>query len=96
MPYDRLLDVAPTPVLALNRAVAHGMAKGPEVGLALADAVEGLERYHLFHATRADMLRRLDRPTEAAVAYRKAIAHVTNESERAYLEGRLAECEALA
>lgn len=90
--YDRLLVLSPTPVLALNRAVAHGMAHGPDVGLALADEIEGLDRYYLFHATRADMLRRLDRRVEAADAYRTALAHVTNESERRYLERRLAQC----
>ncbi len=90
--YDRLLALSHTPVLALNRAVAHGMAHGPEVGLALADAIKGLDRYYLFHATRADMLRRLDRRAEAADAYREALAHVTNESERSYLERRLAQC----
>ena len=90
--YDRLLELTPTPVLALNRAVAHGMADGPEAGLALADGIEGLERYHLFHATRADMLRRLTRHAEACAAYETALAYVTNQSERVFLERRLEEC----
>ncbi len=90
--YDRLLELTPTPVLALNRAVAHGMADGPEVGLALTDGIDGLDRYHLFHATRADMLRRLERHSEACAAYETALVHVTNESERTFLERRLEEC----
>lgn len=68
------------------------MAHGPEVGLALADGIEGLGGYYLFHATRADMLRRLDRCEEAAGAYREALARVANEAERRYLGRRLAEC----
>jgi RNA polymerase sigma-70 factor (ECF subfamily) len=90
--YDRLLELTPTPVLALNRAVAHGMAAGPEVGLSLTDAISGLDRYHLFHATRADMLRRLGRHAEALDAYQTALVHVTNAGERAFLEHRLAQC----
>lgn len=92
--YDRLLALTDTPVLALNRAVAHGMAHGPGVGLALADAIEGLDRYSLFHATRADMLRRMNRLVEAAEAYDTALVYVTNESERSFLEQRRAQCSA--
>ena len=88
-----MLDLTPTPVFALNRAVAHGMAYGPEVGLALTDAIEGLDRYHLFQATRADMLRRLERYAEAANAYETALKVVTNESERSFLQQRLELCQ---
>ena len=90
--YDRLLELTPTPVLALNRAVAHGMAYGPETGLALVDEIVVLDRYHLFHATRADMLRRLALYGEACAAYEAALAFVSNQSERDFLERRLAEC----
>ncbi|MFK4088868.1 RNA polymerase sigma factor [Kribbella sp. NPDC020789] len=82
-----------TPVVALNRAVAIGMADGPAVGLALVDklAAESLAGYHLLPAVRADFLRRLDRRTEAAAAYREAAALATAEADRRYLERRLAE-----
>ena len=62
------------------------------VGGALTDAIKGLDRYHLFHATRADMLRRLERNADAAGAYRIALGHVTNQSERRFLEQRLEQC----
>jgi RNA polymerase sigma-70 factor (ECF subfamily) len=88
--YDRLLGLTPTPVVALNRAVAHAMAAGPEVGLAQLDGITGLDGYHLYHATRAELLRRLGRP-EAAAAYRRALACGPNAAERALLERRLAE-----
>jgi RNA polymerase sigma-70 factor (ECF subfamily) len=89
--YALLASVTPTPVVELNRAVAVAMARGPEEGLGLVDRVEGLDRYHLFHAARADLLRRLDRPAEAADAYRRALELATNEVERAFLRRRLAE-----
>ncbi len=90
--YDRLLEMTPGPVLALNRAVAHGRAFGPAAGLLLVDGIEGLDRYHLLHATRADFLRRLDRGEDAVAAYELALRYVTNETERAFLAARLAEC----
>ena len=90
--YDGLVAVAPTPVFRLNRAVAYGMTAGPAAALAQIDAVGGLDRFHLLHATRADMLRRLDRPAEAAAAYRTALALTTNPAERRHLERRIAEC----
>jgi RNA polymerase sigma-70 factor (ECF subfamily) len=94
--YDGLVAVAPTPVFRLNRAVAYGMtAAGPAEGLAQVDAVGGLagmEGFHLYHATRADMLRRLDRRTEAEAAYSRALALATNPAERSYLRRRIAEC----
>ncbi|MFG3283667.1 RNA polymerase sigma factor [Streptomyces sp. NPDC048111] len=88
--YDQLLALAPTPVVALNRAVAVGETEGPARGLALVDAL-ALDSYHLFHATRADLLRRLGRPEEAARAYEEALARTDNAAERAFLDGRLRE-----
>jgi RNA polymerase sigma-70 factor (ECF subfamily) len=92
--YDALALVQPSPVVWLNRAVAVAMAEGPQRGLDLMKelAAEGdLENYHLLHAARADMHRRLGRNADAAEEYQKALALVTNESERRYLEKRLKE-----
>ena len=89
--YDRLAEVDPSPVVFLNRAVAVALAGDVEDGLTLIDQLTDLEGYHLFHAARADLLRRLERRAEAAAAYREAIALVGNEAERTYLEGRLRE-----
>jgi RNA polymerase sigma-70 factor (ECF subfamily) len=89
--YDGLITLAPTPVLRLNRAVAHGMARSSEAGLALVDGVAGLDRYHLYHATRADLLRRLGRPAEAEAAYLRALTLTANPAERRYLERRVGE-----
>jgi len=91
--YGELTRWTPNPVVELNRAVAVGMADGPAAGLALVDALAAtgaLAGYHLLPATRADLLRRLDRPAEAAAAYRVALDQVTNDAERAYLTRRLA------
>ena len=90
--YGTLATMAPTPVVELNRAVAIAMADGPERGLPMVEALaDELDGYHLFHATRADLLRRLGRNDEAAQAYRLALALVTNPAERAHLERRLTE-----
>ena len=89
--YDLLARVQPTPVIALNRAVAVAMADGPAAGLRLIDELGGLENYHLLHATRADLWRRLGTENEAAQSYRKALELVTNDSERRFLERRLRE-----
>jgi RNA polymerase sigma-70 factor (ECF subfamily) len=89
--YEQLLRVAPTPVAALNRAVAVAMAEGPERGLALIDEIGGLDRYHLLHAARGDLLRRAGRPRDAALAYRRALELAGNERERAFLARRLAD-----
>jgi len=92
--YDSLTLVQPSPVVWLNRAVAVAMAEGPQRGLDLMKelaAAGDLENYHLLHAARADMHRRLGRHTEAAEEYQKALALVTNDSERRYLEKRLKE-----
>ncbi|MGW0761170.1 RNA polymerase sigma factor [Streptomyces sp. NPDC002814] len=83
--YDQLMALAPSPVVALNRAVAVAEVTGPAVALTLVDALD-LERYHVFHAVRADLLRRLDRTAEALAAYEAAIALSENPAERAYLE----------
>lgn len=90
--YGRLLAFNPSPIVELNRAAAIAMAEGISTGLRLVDelALSGvLEQYHLLHAARADLLRRDNRPAEAAEAYRKAIAVCTNPVERHYLESRL-------
>jgi RNA polymerase sigma-70 factor (ECF subfamily) len=92
--YDELVRLAPSPVVELNRAVAIAMAHGPAAGLALMDGIASageLDEYHLLHAARADLLRRLGRRPEAAVAYRRAAALTANEAERAFLEHRLNE-----
>ena len=88
------LRIAPSPVVELNAAVAVAMAGDMDEGLRRIDALEArgtLARYHLLHAARADLLRRLERTAEAAAAYRAALALVGNEVERRYLERRLAE-----
>ena len=90
--YGALARMAPTSVVELNRAVAVGMADGPEAGLALVDALDrsgALSGYHLLPATRADLLRRLGRASDAAAAYREAIALTNTDAERRYLERRL-------
>jgi RNA polymerase sigma-70 factor, ECF subfamily len=92
--YDQLMEVASSPVVALNRAVAVAMVEGPAAGLALMDglaAAGDLDGYHLLHAGRADLLRRLGRAEEAAAAYRRALDLATNPVERAFLTRRLAE-----
>jgi RNA polymerase sigma-70 factor (ECF subfamily) len=87
--YSELYRITPSPVVRLNRAVAVAMVAGPEEGLREMDAVaDELDAYHLLHAARADLLRRLGRHEEAAVAYRRAIDATDNESERRFLEGR--------
>ncbi len=85
--YDQLLALTPSPVVALNRAVAVAEVEGPEAALALVDGLD-LDGYHLFHAIRADLLRRLGRDGEAALAYDAAIALAQNAAELAFLEGR--------
>ena len=90
--YDILERLAPTPIVSLNRAVAVAMVDGPQAGLALIDALAGdLDGYHLFHAARADLLRRIGSSAEAAKSYGRALALVTNESERRFLARRLHE-----
>lgn len=90
--YETLLEWNPSPVIALNHAAAIAMSAGPEEGLKrMAILVDPLDQYYLFHAARADLLRRLDRRPEAAEAYRRAAALATNPIEREFLHRRLRE-----
>jgi RNA polymerase sigma-70 factor, ECF subfamily len=92
--YEALTEMAPSPVVALNRAVAVAMAEGPAAGLLLVDelAESGeLDDYQWLHSARADLLRRLDRRGEAAEAYRRALALATNPVDQRFLEGRIAQ-----
>ncbi|MGI8767902.1 MAG: RNA polymerase sigma factor [Propionibacteriaceae bacterium] len=84
--YDRLAVIQPTPVVVLNRAVAVAEVQGPLAALELVDALVGLADYHPYHATRADLLRRLGRSLPARVAYDRAIGLIENEPERAHLQ----------
>jgi RNA polymerase sigma-70 factor, ECF subfamily len=86
--YGGLAVYQPSPVVELNRAVAVAMADGPGAGLALLDDLP-LDGYHLYHAARADLLRRLGRPADARAAYRRAHELATNERERAFISRRL-------
>jgi RNA polymerase sigma-70 factor, ECF subfamily len=87
--YDELLALYPSPVVELNRAVAVAMADGPEPGLAAVDTVTGLDDYRYLHATRADLLRRLERNEEARAAYERALELTPDGPEREFLENRL-------
>jgi RNA polymerase sigma-70 factor (ECF subfamily) len=89
--YLLLAELAPSPVVELNRAVAVAMRDGPEAGLELIGAIEGLDDYQPLHAARADLLGRLGREDEAAGAYRRALELAANPVERRHLERRLAE-----
>jgi RNA polymerase sigma-70 factor (ECF subfamily) len=92
--YEILATASPSPVVELNRDAAVAMAEGPERGLSLIDrpeVAEALQEYRWFHAARADLLRRLARHEEAAIAYRRALELAANVAERAYLARRLAE-----
>jgi RNA polymerase sigma-70 factor, ECF subfamily len=83
--YDQLLAIAPSPVVALNRAVAVAEVDGADAALTLVDDLERLDGYHVFHVIRADLLRRLGRDAEAAAAYDAAIARTGNAAERDFL-----------
>ena len=92
--YDELLAAQPSPVIALNRAVAVSMANGPAAGLALVDAIAAsgdLADYHLLHSTRGELLRRLGRLEEARVALARARELATNDVDRRYLDRRLSD-----
>ena len=96
--YDLLAELMPSPIVSLNRAVAIAMAQGPQPALALIDELSAsgeLDDYHLLHAARADLLRRLGANDEAAESYKAALALVTNDSERRFLERRLKEVKSL-
>ena len=88
--YGRLARLTGSPVVELNRAIALAEARGPEAGLRAIDRIE-LDDYHYLHAARADLLRRLERPAEARLAYRRALGLVRSEPERRFLERRLGE-----
>jgi RNA polymerase sigma-70 factor (ECF subfamily) len=89
--YDHLLALTPTPMIALNRAVAVAELAGPEAALPLVDGLrDALGDHHLLHATRAELLRRLGRADEAAAAYAEAAAHTVNAVERDFLDRRRA------
>ena len=95
--YERLLALHPSPVVALNRAAAVAMAEGPEAALPLVDALaEPLAQYHLWHAARADLLRRMGRTNEAIQNYERARELTQNESELRFLGGRIDELRAQA
>jgi RNA polymerase sigma-70 factor, ECF subfamily len=94
--YDLLEQVQPSPIVSLNRAVAVAMADGPAAGLDLIDGLDAggeLNGYHLLHAARADLLRRIGSSAEAAQSYKRALTLVTNDSERRFLERRLTEVQ---
>jgi RNA polymerase sigma-70 factor (ECF subfamily) len=95
--YDVLERLQPSPIVLLNRAVAVAMVEGPQPALALIDSLAAtgqLDSYHLLHAARADLLRRLGSSVEAAASYERALSLVTNESERRFLQRRLHEMQA--
>ena len=97
--YDLLERLQPSPIVSLNRAVAVAMMSGPQPALEIIDrlaATSDLDSYHLLHAARADLLRRLGSAAEAAKSYRRALELVTNDSERRFLERRLREVQAPA
>lgn len=92
--YDALYEIHPSPVVELNRAVAIAMADGPAAALSLLRPLQDrLDGYYLFHATKADFLRRLERRDEAAASYRRALEHVTNPAEERFLRRRLADLD---
>ncbi|MGE0726375.1 MAG: RNA polymerase subunit sigma-24, partial [Alphaproteobacteria bacterium] len=93
--YDRLRQVMPSPVVELNRAVAHSMAFGPDAGLTLLDAIDGIQAlrdYALLPAARGDFLLRAGRRDEARAAFERAAALSRNARERAFLQRRAAAC----
>jgi len=92
--YDLLAEIMPSPIVSLNRAVAIAMTQGPQAALELIDELSAtgeLDEYHLLHAARADMLRRVGSSEAAAESYQTALELVTNDSERRFLERRLRE-----
>ena len=96
--YVVLERLQPSPIISLNRAVAVAMVEGPAAALALIDrlaATGELDSYHLLHAARADLLRRMGSPTQAAASYQRALVLASNDSERRFLERRLREMESL-
>jgi RNA polymerase sigma-70 factor (ECF subfamily) len=94
--YDQLLAVAPTPVVALNRAVALAEVRDSGVALAAVDELTDLDGYYLFHATRAELLTRLGRHADAAITYETALGLASNAAERAFLAEQLTAARRLA
>ena len=96
--YDLLQDVQPSPIVSLNRAVAVAMVEGAPQALRVIERLvtsHDLENFHLLHATRAELLRRIGDATGAATSYRHALSLVRNDAERRYLERRLEEVQRL-
>ena len=94
--YAHLSEVALSPIVDLNRAIAVTFSEGPDAGLALIDSLHldaHLGEYHLLHATRADLLRRLGRPTDALAHYRQALELAPSDAERRFLQRRLEDLE---
>jgi RNA polymerase sigma-70 factor, ECF subfamily len=91
--YGQLRRIQPSPVIELNRAIAVAMDEGPEAGLELIDAIEGLDRYAPFHVSRADLLARIGRDADAVEAYRRGLELSSNPVQRRFLEGRIKELE---
>ena len=94
--YDALLSLKPSPVVALNRAVAVAMASGPAVGLPLVAALlqdDALQNYHLAHAAQADLLRRLGRHQEALGAYQRALALTSQAAEQRFLQRKITDIQ---
>ena len=92
--YAHLSQVAPSPIVDLNRAIAVAFPEGPDAGLTLLDTLHldaQLEEYHLLHATRADLLRRSGRPADALPHYRRALELAPSDPERRFLQGRIDE-----
>ncbi len=89
--YGQLKRIQPSPVIELNRAIAVAMDEGPEAGLELIDAIEGLDKYAPFHVSRADLLARLGRDAEALEAYEQGLELSTNPVQRAFLKRRIEE-----
>ena len=89
--YGQLTRIQPSPVIELNRAIAVAMDEGPEAGLELIDAIEGLDKYAPFHVSRADLLGRLGRDAEALEAYEQGLELSTNPVQRAFLKRRIEE-----
>ena len=94
--YDLLRRRLPSPVVDLNRAVAIAMADGPRAGLVALDGIPDLDAYHLFHATRGELLLRAGAPSAAVAAFERAVPLTTNEAERRHLERRVAQARGQA
>ena len=90
--YQQLLSMTPSPVIAVNHAVAVAMAGGPNAGLALINQIDGLRDYHLYHAARAELALRSGDRTTARTAFARALELTENQAEQRHLTRRLADC----